>query len=82
VKLPNIDDDALDNKDAALLMTGRNQRSTGHPSELCTVKEERKLVHKLDARLVLFVALLYIIFWFVDRSNIGNARLAGLVDDF
>jgi hypothetical protein len=50
-----FDDDILDNADGALLMTGRNQRSTGHPFELFPVKEERKLVHKLDARLVPFV---------------------------
>jgi MFS family permease len=94
-KLPNIDvddeddsspfrdqfdDDILDDADGALLMTDRNQRSTGRSSELFTVEEERNVVRKLDTRLVLFVALLYLIS-FVDRSNIGNARLAGLVDD-
>ncbi|RMZ76352.1 hypothetical protein DV738_g5025, partial [Chaetothyriales sp. CBS 135597] len=39
--------------------------------------EERGVVRRLDRRLVLFLSLLYLLS-FLDRSNIGNARIAGL----
>lgn len=42
--------------------------------------EEKKVLKKLDRRVVLFVALLYLLS-FLDRSNIGNARIAGLEKD-
>ncbi|RMD44950.1 hypothetical protein DV735_g7, partial [Chaetothyriales sp. CBS 134920] len=42
-----------------------------------TAEEERGVVRRLDRRLVLFLSLLYLLS-FLDRSNIGNARIAGL----
>ena len=43
-------------------------------------KEERtRVLRKVDYRLVPFLAFLYLIA-FVDRSNIGNAKIAGLED--
>ncbi|KAF1846583.1 uncharacterized protein K460DRAFT_377746 [Cucurbitaria berberidis CBS 394.84] len=48
--------------------------------ELYTPDEDRAVLKKLDRRLVLFMALLYCLS-FLDRSNIGNARIAGLNDD-
>jgi MFS family permease len=75
-----IADELLDDVDGALLMTDRNRGSDGRPSDLFTIEEERRVKHKLDTRLVLFITLLYLVS-FLDRSNIGNARLAGLVDD-
>ncbi|KAG9891282.1 MFS general substrate transporter, partial [Aureobasidium melanogenum] len=45
--------------------------------ELYTPDEEKSLLRKLDTRLVLFLALLYMLS-FLDRSNIGNAKVAGL----
>ncbi|KAE9984374.1 hypothetical protein EG328_008860 [Venturia inaequalis] len=45
-----------------------------------TIKEEKAVVKKMDRRVVLFVALLYLLS-FLDRSNIGNARIAGLEVD-
>ncbi|KAI1100329.1 putative MFS transporter [Jackrogersella minutella] len=41
---------------------------------------ERKLRNKIDLAVVPTVSLLYL-FCFIDRSNIGNARLAGLEAD-
>ncbi|KAK5121435.1 hypothetical protein LTR85_005268 [Meristemomyces frigidus] len=63
-------------------MTGRKKRrrASVQSFELYTPDEERRVRRKLDTRLVLFVALLYLMS-FLDRSNIGNARLAGLTDD-
>ncbi|KAL9135602.1 MAG: hypothetical protein Q9175_003202 [Cornicularia normoerica] len=45
-----------------------------------TVDEEIVVVRKLDRHLVLFIAFLYMLS-FLDRSNIGNARIAGLTED-
>ena len=48
--------------------------------ELYTPLESSRVLRKLDRRLVSFMALLYMLS-FLDRSNIGNARIAGLADD-
>ncbi|KAL4780643.1 major facilitator superfamily domain-containing protein [Aspergillus varians] len=45
-----------------------------------TPAEEQQVVRKFDRRLVPFLALLYLLS-FLDRSNIGNAKIAGLADD-
>merc|ERR1712093_906377 len=60
--------------------TGRRRAasiSTVHSYQLYTPDEERAVVRKFDRKLVLFVALLYMLS-FLDRSNIGNAKIAGL----
>ncbi|KAF4126519.1 Major Facilitator Superfamily [Geosmithia morbida] len=41
---------------------------------------ERKLLWKLDLRLIPWLSLLYLL-CFLDRSNIGNAKVAHLTDD-
>ncbi|KAF2456668.1 major facilitator superfamily transporter [Lineolata rhizophorae] len=43
-------------------------------------KSTRRLLRKIDVVLIPFLALLYLLS-FLDRSNIGNARLAGLEED-
>jgi len=43
-------------------------------------KKTKRLLRKLDWNLVPFLALLYLLS-FLDRTNIGNARLAGLEGD-
>ncbi|GAB1736688.1 hypothetical protein NU219Hw_g8306t1 [Hortaea werneckii] len=48
--------------------------------ELYTPDEEHRVRRRLDTHLVLFVAMLYMMS-FLDRSNIGNAKIAGLVED-
>ncbi|OAX79911.1 hypothetical protein ACJ72_05767 [Emergomyces africanus] len=45
-----------------------------------TIDEEKAVVKKFDMRLTMFMALLYMLS-FLDRSNIGNARIAGLESD-
>ena len=57
--------------------TSRRLRRTGTASKSFTPEEETHLLRKLDRRLTLFLALLYLLS-FLDRSNIGNARIAGL----
>ena len=56
------------------------RRDSVQSFELYTPDEEKEVVQKLDRRLVLFMALLYMLS-FLDRSNIGNARIAGLAQD-
>lgn len=45
-----------------------------------SLKDTKKLLRKMDGRLLPFLALLYLLS-FLDRTNIGNARLAGLEED-
>ncbi|KAI9821665.1 MAG: hypothetical protein M1827_002246 [Pycnora praestabilis] len=58
----------------------RASDSTVHSFMLYTPDEERAVVKKFDRKLVLFMALLYMLS-FLDRSNIGNAKIAGLSRD-
>ncbi|CAI6275050.1 unnamed protein product [Periconia digitata] len=68
-------------EDAGLLPSPRRfSMSSAHSDVLYSAKEEKKVLKKLDRRLVLFMALLYCLS-FLDRSNIGNARIAGLSKD-
>ncbi|KAI8140340.1 major facilitator superfamily domain-containing protein [Fennellomyces sp. T-0311] len=43
-------------------------------------KELKKLMWKVDLRIIPLVALLYL-FSYLDRVNIGNAKIAGLMED-
>ncbi|KIJ15957.1 2.A.1.14 the Anion:Cation symporter family [Paxillus involutus ATCC 200175] len=52
-------------------------RSSPVPEATATPEEEKRLVRKLDRRILPLTCLLYL-FAFLDRSNIGNARLQGL----
>ncbi|GKZ31160.1 hypothetical protein AbraIFM66950_011331 [Aspergillus brasiliensis] len=45
-----------------------------------TKEEEEGVIKQFDRKLVPFLALLYLLS-FLDRSNIGNAKIAGLADD-
>ncbi|KAI8633444.1 major facilitator superfamily domain-containing protein [Xylariaceae sp. FL1651] len=68
-------------------VSGSRRKSGRRPSEstvasfqLYTPNEERAVVRKFDRRLVVFLAFCYMLS-FVDRSNIGNARIAGMEAD-
>ncbi|KAK5165135.1 uncharacterized protein LTR77_009232 [Saxophila tyrrhenica] len=74
------DDSDYDEADTALGGRKSTRRDSVASFELYTPDEERKVRRKLDTRLVLFVAVLYL-FSFLDRSNIGNAKVAGLTED-
>ncbi|KZP33756.1 MFS general substrate transporter [Athelia psychrophila] len=58
----------------------------GSSSSVSSIKEytveeqERKLVRKLDRRILPILCLLYL-FAYLDRTNLGNARLMGLPED-
>ncbi|KAI0398527.1 major facilitator superfamily domain-containing protein [Xylariaceae sp. FL0594] len=58
----------------------RMSSSTAASFQLYTPDEEKAVVRKLDRKLVIFLAFCYMLS-FVDRSNIGNARIAGMEAD-
>ncbi|TKA33566.1 hypothetical protein B0A50_00401 [Salinomyces thailandicus] len=74
------DDDEDDDDTSSTTRAHRRRRASVASFELYTPDEERRVRRKLDTLLVLFVALLYLLS-FLDRSNIGNAKLAGLMHD-
>ena len=74
------DESDYEEEDGALRGRGSSRATSVASFELYTPDEERRVRRKLDTRLVLFVALLYLLS-FLDRSNIGNAKIAGLTDD-
>ncbi|KAL7921641.1 major facilitator superfamily domain-containing protein [Trichoderma austrokoningii] len=61
-------------------VAGRSGASSVESFQLYTPDEELAVRRKFDRKLVLFVALLYMLS-FLDRSNIGNARIAGMDED-
>ena len=42
--------------------------------------DEKKVLRKMDMRLIPMLALLYLLS-FLDRGNIGNAKIEGMVED-
>ncbi|KAM3533275.1 hypothetical protein MY4038_003395 [Beauveria bassiana] len=58
----------------------RRSNSTAASYSLYTPDEEATVRRKFDRKLVLFLSLLFLLS-FVDRSNIGNARIAGMEED-
>ncbi|KAI0484715.1 major facilitator superfamily transporter [Xylariaceae sp. FL0804] len=60
--------------------TRRHSDSTVASFQLYTPDEERAVVRKFDRRLVAFLGFCYMLS-FLDRSNIGNARIAGMEED-
>ena len=76
------EDEGSDDDGEETTLQGGSSRRRGSVAsfELYTPDEERRVRRKLDIKLVLFVALLYLLS-FLDRSNIGNAKIAGLTKD-
>ncbi|RMZ18398.1 hypothetical protein D0862_00376 [Hortaea werneckii] len=74
------DDDHDDAEDEDEVPATRRRTASVASFELYTPDEEHRVRRKLDTHLVLFVAMLYMMS-FLDRSNIGNAKIAGLVED-
>ncbi|RPB03821.1 MFS general substrate transporter [Choiromyces venosus 120613-1] len=58
----------------------RRERRRGKKEFFYSAAQERAVVRRLDWCLVLFLAVLYMLS-FLDRSNIGNARIAGMTED-
>ena len=58
---------------------GLSQTSSGEYIP-ASEEEERRVIRKLDIRLIPFVFVLYSLS-VLDRSNLGNARIAGMKKD-
>ncbi|KAK1985773.1 major facilitator superfamily transporter [Colletotrichum cereale] len=77
-KSPARDDDGSDYDVPSLRR--RTSTSTVASFQLYTPDEERSVIRKHDRKLVLFVALLFMLS-FLDRSNLGSARISGMEQD-
>ncbi|KNG47113.1 polyphosphoinositide phosphatase [Stemphylium lycopersici] len=80
VSRDELEEEDGDQDEAFLPSARRPSLDSVQSYELYTPDEDRTVLKKLDRRLVAFMALLYMLS-FLDRSNIGNARIAGLADD-
>ncbi|KAL4809339.1 major facilitator superfamily domain-containing protein [Aspergillus unguis] len=58
---------------------GRSPAASNHAEEYADINE-KSLLRKLDYKLLPPLTILYLLS-FLDRSNVGNARLEGLADD-
>lgn len=72
-----VEDKDSESEDDLELQDIRPLGRSGTISKDYTDEEENVVRKKLDRRLVLFLGFLYMLS-FLDRSNIGNARIAGL----
>ncbi|KZP18356.1 MFS general substrate transporter [Athelia psychrophila] len=71
---PSLSNDTLNEKDHV----ARKEEEEG-PGELLPA-ERNRILRKLDWHLLPFVSILYLLS-FLDRSNIGNAKVAGMAKD-
>lgn len=75
--------EAVGNETSSLEKTDYDRAISLHEDasdEVYDQKATSRLLRKMDSRLLPFLALLYLLS-FLDRANIGNAKLAGLEDD-
>ncbi|KAI0200316.1 major facilitator superfamily domain-containing protein [Astrocystis sublimbata] len=68
-----IEKDVINHMDAMALASGTTFESFAH-------LDEKKILRKMDIRLIPMLALLYLLS-FLDRGNIGNAKIEGLQED-
>lgn len=77
-------EDAPDVGDLDTKLKLKNESEPSSGSELGEAEsgtiDEKALLRKLDWRLLPAVGVLYLLS-FLDRSNVGNARIEGLTDD-
>ncbi|CAG9986789.1 unnamed protein product [Clonostachys byssicola] len=83
--------DAVSAKAEATAVESRTEKPTiinddGMPPDVAAIMKQfsgdkyKRLMRKLDLHLIPIIAVLYLLAY-LDRGNIGNARLAGLEDD-
>lgn len=80
--IPDQKDGSLESQPAPDHLKDDVQGKVTLPSDFvpATPEEEAAVIRKLDWHLLPFVFLLYMLA-VLDRSNLGNARLAGMEDD-
>lgn len=54
--------------------------SGGDPAAAFSPAMQKRVLRKMDLRLIPMLALLYLLA-FLDRGNIGNAKIEGMLDD-
>ncbi|KAL5866563.1 hypothetical protein ACKVWC_010456 [Pyricularia oryzae] len=77
------DDERPSNGDDSKTVSEDKKDHTGPPSDSDTElgeMNEKALLRKIDWKLLPAVGILYLLS-FLDRSNVGNARIEGLLDD-
>uniref|UniRef100_V5EG15 Permease of the major facilitator superfamily n=2 Tax=Kalmanozyma brasiliensis (strain GHG001) TaxID=1365824 RepID=V5EG15_KALBG len=74
------DEKHYDSKQGGVAPLYSNGTPASDPSLIYDAAREKKLVRKIDLYIVPTVAVLYLM-CFVDRANIGNARIAGFERD-
>jgi hypothetical protein len=57
-----------------------SQRSDLSEDEEYTVQEQRKIIHRIDRRLVLTTGIMYCVS-LMDRTNLGQASIAGMTKE-
>lgn len=69
----------LEGKEYAIqhVETANSGYSSGDEQPMFDEKATKRIIRKMDWNLLPFLALLYLLS-FLDRTNIGNAKLAGL----
>ncbi|KAH7109162.1 major facilitator superfamily domain-containing protein [Dactylonectria estremocensis] len=78
-----VNKDNLQGREVALVTKGVMQPDTEHAESAereFSPAETKRLLRKIDWALLPLLSLLYLLS-FLDRANIGNARLAGLEED-
>lgn len=70
---------AAESEKAVVASANNNDASSDSDTEAVDINEA-SLLRKLDARLLPAVGILYLLS-FLDRSNVGNARIEGLATD-
>jgi hypothetical protein len=60
-------------------MKEHDSNSEGHDFDFSGI-DEKKMLRKMDVRLIPVLAVLYLLS-FLDRGNIGNAKIQGLSKD-
>jgi hypothetical protein len=77
----NHDEGLFNNEKAAAGLNSKGDEGVISPSDMdFSHIDESKVLRKMDVRLVPVLALLYLLS-FLDRGNIGNAKIEGLADD-
>lgn len=77
---PKADDEAIDSSSGNMEEKGVPVAEHHEDGVPYNEKETKKLLRKLDLAILPLVSVMYLLS-FLDRSNIGNARLAGLEAD-
>ncbi|KAF8836782.1 MFS general substrate transporter [Paxillus ammoniavirescens] len=69
--------DASPQDNEKVMVCGRDEQAEGSVAPALTTEQETKLWRRIDVQLIPIIATMYL-FSFLDRGNIGNAKIEGL----